>query len=139
MKKTTMLLMCAAALAAACATESTTTKREPESPSNEPVGSTVTSEQNDAIDAVFRRKAPQLQRCWQEEYERTKNRALEGEITVNMTISKAGKPVDLKVAKSSIGVAAVDKCVLDEIGSWSFAEGPGDAPYRRTVHLGSAY
>jgi TonB family protein len=134
------MLAIALSLSAACATENTA-KRDPDAPKHEPEpgAPTVTAEQNDAIDAVFKRKAPALQRCWQEEYERSKNRGLQGDITLTMTVSKAGKPTELKVVKSTIGVAAVDKCVVDEVATWNFAEGPADAPYRRTVHLGSAY
>jgi TonB family protein len=102
-------------------------------------GPTVTSEQNDAIDALFRRKAPQLQTCWQQEYERSQNRKVEGDITLQMVVSKAGKPMGLRIVKSTIGVPAIDKCVVDEVNSWQFPEGPGDAPYRRTVHLGAAF
>jgi hypothetical protein len=100
---------------------------------------TVTAEQNDAIDALFRRKAPQLQRCWQEEYERTQNRKLEGEITLQMIVSKKGQATGTKVTKSTINAPTVESCVVNEVASWQFPEGPGDAPYRRTVHLGAAF
>lgn len=100
---------------------------------------TVTAEQNDGIDALFRRKAPALQRCWQEEYQRSQNRKLEGDITLQMLISRAGKAGQIKVASSTIGVEAVDRCVVDEVATWVFPEGPADAPYRRTVHLGPAF
>src|SRR5687768_569205 len=72
---------------------------------------TVTAEQNDAIDAVFKRKAPQLQTCWQEEYERTQNRKLEGEITLQMVVTKSGKPTGVKVTKSTMNAPAVESCV----------------------------
>ncbi|MEO6951444.1 MAG: AgmX/PglI C-terminal domain-containing protein [Polyangia bacterium] len=104
-----------------------------------PQGPTVTSEQNDAIDALFRRKAPELQSCWQDEYQRTKNRKLEGDISVQMLISPQGHAGDVKIASSTIGVPAVDECVVKSIGAWSFPEGPAPAPYRRTVHLGAEY
>ncbi len=140
MSKITITLLGAMALVTACATESTSTPKDPENTTRaEASGPTVTAEQNDAIDALFKRKTPQLMRCWQEEYERTKNRALQGDITVSMVISRAGKPGNLTVVKSTMGAASVDKCVTDEIATWVFAEGPADAPYRRTVHLGSAY
>ena len=102
-------------------------------------GPMVTAEQNDAIDALFRRKAPELQSCWQDEYQRTKNRKLEGDISVQMLISPKGHAGDVKVASSTIGVAAVDECVVKTVGGWSFPEGPAPAPYRRTVHLGAEF
>jgi len=99
----------------------------------------VTAEQNDGIDALFRRKSPALERCWQEEYARTQNRKLEGDITLQMLISRGGKAGQIKIVKSTIGVEAVDRCVVEEIAGWGFPEGPADAPYRRTVHLGAAF
>ena len=104
-----------------------------------PQGPMVTAEQNDAIDALFRRKAPELQSCWQDEYQRTKNRKLEGDISVQMLISPQGHAGDVKVASSTIGVPAVDECVVKAIDGWSFPEGPAPAPYRRTVHLGAEF
>ena len=102
-------------------------------------GPTVTAEQNDAIDSLFRRKAPQLQRCWQEEYARTQNRKVEGDITLQMLVTKRGQATQLKTVNSTIGVPAIVDCVVKEVASWVFPEGPGDAPYRRTVHLGAAF
>ena len=111
--------------------------RAEESPA--PQVPTVTAEQNDAIDALFRRKAPELQSCWQEEYQRTKNRKLEGDISVQMMISPQGHAGDVKIASSTVGVPAVDECVVKSISGWTFPEGPAPAPYRRTVHLGAEF
>ena len=125
-----------------CAAEQQSTRGEAGGAQGGTAGSTaptVTAEQNDGIDALFRRKAPALQRCWQEEYARTQNRKLEGDITLQMLISRGGKAGQIKVASSTIGVEAVDKCVVDEVATWSFPEGAADAPYRRTVHLGPAF
>jgi TonB family protein len=129
----------AGTIAAGCAGEKSESRSDPERPRTEAGMATVTPEQNDAIDALFRRKAPALQTCWQQEYERSQNRKLEGDISLQMTVSKAGKAMGIKVVKSTIGVEAVDRCVVGEIESWTFPEGPGDAPYRRTVHLGPAF
>jgi TonB family protein len=100
---------------------------------------TVTAEQNDAIDALFKRKASQLQSCWQEEYERTKNRKLEGDLLVALTVTPSGKPADVKVLKSSIDSRDIEACVVKEVGSWSFPESNASTPYRRTVHLGAQF
>jgi hypothetical protein len=104
-----------------------------------PNAPTVTAEQNDAIDALFRRKAPQLQHCWVEEYQRTQNRKIEGDITLSMIITKAGQATQIKNVKSTINAPTIDECVLKEIATWVFPEGPGEAPYRRTVHLGAEF
>jgi TonB family protein len=129
----------AGVLGTGCAGEKSETRADPEHPRQEAGAATVTPEQNDAIDALFRRKAPQLQTCWQQEYERSQNRKLEGDISLQMVVSKAGKAMGVKIIKSTIGVEAVDRCVVSEVESWVFPEGPGDAPYRRTVHLGPAF
>src|SRR4051812_16355848 len=123
------------AMVQGCAAETQESRAEPSRPAAIAVAN-VTAEQNDAIDALFRRKTPQLMHCWQEEYERSQNRKLEGDITLSMVISKKGKAGDVKVVRSTLGVPAVDSCVVTEVASWTFPEGPGDAPYRRTVHLG---
>src|SRR5262249_19330408 len=75
-------------------------------------GAGVTPEQNDAIDALFRRKAQELQTCWQDEYDRSHNRKLEGDITVGLTVTPSGKPSDVRVLKSSMGNPDVEKCVV---------------------------
>ena len=128
-----------ALLAIGCATESKSTRTEEPGVAAAANGPTVTAEQNEAIDALFRRKAPQLQSCWQDEFQRSGNRKVEGDITLSMIVTKAGKATELKNVKSTIGVPALDACVLKEVGTWVFPEGPGDAPYRRTVHLGPAF
>lgn len=139
-EKARLLLMVLAGTAG-CAAEQTTTRSDPPPAheahhANQPV---VTAEQNDAIDALFRRKTPALQRCWQEEYSRTGNRKLEGDITLSMLISRDGKPGELKIVQSTLGVPAIDQCVVNEVAGWSFPEGQAAAPYRRTVHLGAAF
>ena len=137
----TLVVGLCGALALGCAGEKQESRStDPEHPQGQDsTGPTVTSEQNDAIDALFRRKAPQLQTCWQQEYERSQNRKLEGDITLQMMVSRAGKATSLKIVKSTIGVPAVDDCVVKEVQAWAFPEGPADAPYKRTVHLGAAF
>jgi TonB family protein len=99
----------------------------------------VTAEQNDAIDALFRRKASELQSCWQEEYEKTKNRQLAGTITVGLTVTPSGKPTDVRVLKSSMNNASVEQCVVRDVASWNFPEVSAPCPYMRSVHLGAQF
>jgi TonB family protein len=102
-------------------------------------GGGVTPEQNDAIDAVFRRKAQELQSCWQDEYERSHNRQLQGDITVGLTVRPSGKPEGVRVLKSSIGNPDVEQCVVKSVSAWAFPEVSADCPYMRTVHLGAQF
>lgn len=128
-------------LCCACASSNQETKSSQPTVESQPAPDqpTVTPEQNDAIDAVFRRKAPQLQSCWAEEFDRSHNKKLEGDISLQMMVSKTGHARDVKIVKSTMGVDAVDQCVIKEITGWAFPEGPADAPFRRTVHLGPEF
>ena len=102
-------------------------------------GGGVTPEQNDAIDALFRRKAQELQSCWQDEYERSHNRQLQGDITVGLTVTPSGKPTGVRVLKSSMGNADIEQCVVKSVSAWAFPETSADCPYMRTVHLGAQF
>jgi TonB family protein len=132
-------MVAALLLVGACAPQKTETRSEPAQQVEAPQGPTVTSDQNDAIDSLFRRKAPELQSCWQDEYQRTQNRKIEGDVTLSMTVTKAGHATDVRVIKSTINAPNIDACVVKAIGEWVFPEGPADAPYRRTVHLGAEF
>jgi TonB family protein len=99
----------------------------------------VTADQNDAIDALFRRKAQELQSCWQDEYEKSHNRQLQGDITVGLTVTTSGKPTGVRVLKSSMGNAGIEKCVVESVAAWAFPETSADCPYMRTVHLGAEF
>jgi hypothetical protein len=124
-----------------CATQSsaqTTTSTTPEGEQTS-AGGGVTPEQNDAIDALFRRKAPELQRCWTEEYEKTHDRKVEGDITVGMTITTSGAPSDVKILKTSLNNVDIVQCVTRTVANWSFPEVSAPAPYMRTVHLGAQF
>jgi TonB family protein len=102
-------------------------------------GGGVTPDQNDAIDALFRRKAQELQSCWQDEYERSHNRQLQGDITVGLTVKPSGKPTGVRILKSSIGNPEVEQCVVKSVSAWGFPEVSADCPYMRTVHLGAQF
>ncbi len=125
-------------LVVACGEQKQETRQESTRPAA-PDAPTVTSEQNDAIEKLFRRKTAQLQHCGQEEYQRTQNRKIEGDITLSMIISKSGQATQIRNIKSTIGAPAIDECVVKEIATWVFPEGPAEAPYRRTVHLGAEF
>jgi TonB family protein len=124
-----------------CASENTETRRASTTASEEggATGAGVTQEQNDAIDALFRRKAGELQSCWQDEYEKSHNRKLEGDITVGLTVTPSGKPTDVRVLKSSMGNPDVEGCVSKTVAQWAFPEVSAACPYMRTVHLGAQF
>ena len=124
-----------------CATTSSgevQTARAPEE-NTTPAGGGVTPEQNDAIDALFRRKAPELQQCWTDEYDKTHDRKVEGDITIGMTITPQGSPSDVKILKQSINNPDIQSCVTKTVANWSFPEVSAPVPYMRTVHLGAQF
>lgn len=99
-------------------------------------------DRHSAIERTFARKTGDLQSCWEEEYERTKNRKLEGNLTVQLFVLPSGRASDVKVLKSSLNSAdpgVLDSCIVKVVSGWSFPEGSGTMPYHRTVHLGAQF
>ena len=99
----------------------------------------VSPERHDAVERIFARKATELQNCWSEEYDKSHNRKLEGDVTVQLTVAPSGKADDVKIVKSSIASPAIETCVVKTVGNWAFPEGNGSMPYLRTVHLGAQF
>jgi hypothetical protein len=131
-----------AAFMIGCAAETPATKPDPvadKAVEVEQYGAGVSPEQHEAIDKLFRRKANDLQHCWQAEYERTKDRKAEGNITVGLTVLPHGKAKDVKILQSQWKSDDIEKCVVQAIYAWGFPEVSAPCPYMRTVHLGAQY
>jgi TonB family protein len=92
-----------------------------------------------AIERTFARKTGDLQNCWAEEYDRTKDRKLQGEVTVQLMVTPSGKPSDVKILKTSLNNPAIESCVVKTVTGWSFPEGNNTMPYHRAVHLGAQF
>jgi len=99
----------------------------------------LTPERQDAIERTFQRKTAGLQDCWAKEYEKTKDRKFEDDITLQFEIEPSGAARNVKVLKSSAHNNDVESCVTQEIGGWSFPEGNATVPYMRTFHLGAQF
>jgi len=110
-----------------------------ESASSGPDPGAISPERQDAIERLFARKAGDLQACWTEEYDKSHNRKLEGDVTLNFVVDPSGKPSDVKVLKSTLGNTSVEGCVVKAVGSWGFPEGANSIPVNRTVHLGAQF
>lgn len=133
----------------ACGGTATETKKTPPPAAEQPESDQPTSqggltpEQIDAVDAVFRRKAGGLQHCWQDEYDRTDDKAtmrkVAGDVTVALSIQPSGKPAAVKVLTTTLNQPGMEKCVVEDIGKWVFPELPQKFPYRRSVHLGAQF
>lgn len=128
-----------------CATESSSTQQASTTPaSSESQGSAVdpnalTPERQDAIERTFQRKSATLQDCWSKEYEKTKDRKFEDDITLGFDIAPSGAVSNVRVLKSSANNRDVESCVTQEVTGWSFPEGNAKVPYMRTVHLGAQF
>jgi TonB family protein len=101
--------------------------------------SAVTPERQDAIDRLFARKANDLQACWSEEYEKTHNRKLEGDVTLQLNVDPQGRPGDVKILKTTLGNQSIESCIIKAVSGWQFPEGNATIPFNRTVHLGAQF
>jgi hypothetical protein len=104
-----------------------------------PQAETLSAERADAIERLFARKAAELQSCWADEYERNHDRKLEGDVTVQLNISAAGKPGDVKILQSSLKNSGIETCIVHDVSSWTFPDGQTTTTYMRTVHLGAQF
>ncbi len=116
-----------------------TTSENPERASSASDPNAVSPERQDAIERLFARKTPELQSCWSEEYEKTHDRGLQGDVTVQLDVSPSGQPSDVKVLKSTLNNPGIEGCVVKTVSGWSFPEGNATIPYTRTVHLGAQF
>ena len=141
-------LIVVAALVGGCAEQSGSTQQQSTmaggSSSSESSGSAVdpnalTPERQDAIERTFQRKSASLQDCWTKEYEKTKDRKFEDDLTLGFDIAPSGAVSNVRVLKSSANNHDLDSCVTQEVSGWSFPEGNAKVPYMRTVHLGAQF
>jgi hypothetical protein len=127
----------------ACASQSTEQRAQPvaneQASPSQPDPNAVDPEHHDAVERTFARKTTELNDCWTREYEKNHDRKLEGDLTVQMTVTPEGKATDVKVIKSTMNNPSVESCVAQTVGGWSFPEGHASMPYLRTVHLGAQF
>jgi hypothetical protein len=102
-------------------------------------GNLVDPERSDAVERTFARKTSELQDCWTREYEKSHDRKLEGDLTIQLSVQPNGKATDIKVVKTTLNNADIISCVQQMIGAWDFPEGQGTVAYLRTVHLGAQF
>jgi TonB family protein len=129
---------------AACAgsneeSRTTTTAPTPRHEETTPAGGGIDAEHHEAVERVLARKIPELQSCWQDEYEKTKNRKLEGNVSLMVVVSPAGKASKVDILESTLKAPAIENCVVATVRSWSFPEGKDEVPVRKTVHLGAQF
>lgn len=99
----------------------------------------VSPERQDAIERLFQRKVTELQDCWTQEYQKTHDRKLEGDLTLQLMVAASGQASEVKVLKSTMNNPDIEQCVVREVQGWSFPEGKTTVPYTRTVHLGAQF
>ncbi len=79
--------------------------------------------ERDEIMKVIRRHESEIKFCYEQELQ--KQPALSGKVSVAWTIDAAGAVPEANVSESSIGSAAVEKCMTDRIRRWKFPEPRG--------------
>jgi hypothetical protein len=134
-------LVCVLALGG-CASQSQEQRTQPAGDSQQASSvdpNAVDPERNDAVERTFARKTTELQDCWTREYEKSHDRKLEGDLTIQMSVQPNGKATDVKVVKTTLNNADIINCVQHMIGGWDFPEGNGTVAYLRTVHLGAQF
>jgi len=126
-----------------CATTSQETAPPPQKPAeSQPTPEGDSPDRQSAIERVFARKVGELQDCWAAEYDKTKNRKLEGNVALQIAIAASGKVSSAKVLQSSFvdpNKAPIEACVTKAVSTWSFPEGTQPVPLMRTVHLGAQF
>ncbi len=136
-------IILACTLCFGCATEKAQTRSDPQTAqtqvSEADKSGTLPAEQAEAIEMLFHRKVATLQRCWNDEYEKTHNRKLEGDVTVGLTVTTTGKPADVKILESTFNAAEFEACVVKEVQGWEFPEVSVSSPYVRKVHIGAQF
>ena len=99
----------------------------------------VSSERHDQIERTFARKAGELQSCWADEYDKSHDRKLEGDVTLGLTVTPSGAPADVKILATTIKSPAIESCIVRAVSGWQFPDGQAKVPYMRTVHLGAQF
>src|SRR5262249_13849480 len=131
-----------ALLVAGCAEQSSSGPKPMTAAEETPTTSqemTVSEERRDAIERLFARKAGGRPSCWTDEYEKTHNRKLEGDLTIGLNVTPSGAPQEVKILHTSLNNRDVESCVVHAVSSWNFPEGQANVPYMRTVHLGAQF
>ena len=145
--KGVVVVVAGAWLLGACASQSGSTQQMstvPESSGGgEPTSATdpnaTEPERQDAIERAFQRKTVELQDCWSNEYEKTHDRKLEGDLTIGMDIKPSGDTANVRILKSTLNNHDIESCVAQQLSGWTFPEGKATVPYTRTVHLGAQF
>jgi hypothetical protein len=118
----------------------TETREEPTIENQGKPEEVIDPERHEAIERTFTRKVGELQRCWQDEYDKKHDRSMAGDVTVQIMIPKEGKPSTVKILKSTFAAGnGIEPCVLETIPQWAFPEGKHTVPVRRTIHLGAQF
>jgi len=137
-------MVMALGLAAGCADEQPARRQTSTTPVAEREGSSgdmtaMDPERQSSTERVFARKTTELQQCWSDEYDRTKNRKWETDLNIQVMVGPSGRASAVKVLHASSPNQTVERCVEETVSGWSFPEGRGTMPYARTVHLGAQF
>jgi hypothetical protein len=121
-----VILWTAALVMAACASETgsrRTTSAAPSEGAGEASGGdadAIPPEKLEEIQDTLRRKQQEISHCWTDEATRTKNRSLEVEIMLKLTIGPQGRATNVGVVKDTIKSNDFEQCVVEMVKSFDF-------------------
>ncbi len=77
----------------------------------------------ETVKKYIRKQLAGIKWCYQKAYQR--NNKIEGKVTVSFIISATGKVIKSKIAASTLGDAALEKCIEMKVLRWRFPEPKG--------------
>lgn len=75
-----------------------------------------------------RKASSAMARCWNQEFERTRNRKLEAQVEVLIMVSPGGTAESVKVIGNAGGSKELEACVAEEVRGWTYPEGRTATP-----------
>jgi TonB family protein len=80
----------------------------------------------ESVRAVVLEHQPQVQACYENAL--VPGKRLQGEVVVSLTVSREGKPENVKVKSSTIKNRAVEGCLVQAVRGWTFPRPPRAQP-----------
>lgn len=87
------------------------------------------------IQQVFGRRTQQVQDCYRQAQVGRGAEPPAGKVVVSMTLTPAGRAVDVHIDQSELGSPPVESCLATLVQSWEFGELPTNGRFSYTFHF----
>jgi hypothetical protein len=87
------------------------------------------------IQDVFRRRTQQVQDCYRQAEVGRGAEPPAGEVVVSMTLTPAGRAVDVRIERSALASAPIESCLTTLIQTWEFGELPTNGRFSYTFQF----